>query len=98
MNWILNLISKLFLKPKIVESEIHTVKNCEILDDIWVQDGNKIYSGVIWSKTRRRILVSYCKDDNSFVDEWFITTNLSDETKIKKNNLTLYFNKPCFTD
>lgn len=98
MNWILNLISKLFLKPEVVKNEIHIVKNCEILDDVWIQDDDKIYSGIIWSKTRRRILVSYCKDDNSFVNEWFITTNLSDEIKIKKNNLTLYFNKPCFTD
>ena len=34
MNWILNLISKLFLKPEVVKNEIHTVKNCEILDDV----------------------------------------------------------------
>lgn len=98
MNWIKKILTKIFLKPKEIDKELITAKNCDILDDVWVQENEKIYSGFIYSKTRRRILISYCTNDNQFHDEYFMITNLSDDTKIQKNNLTLYFNKPCFTD
>ena len=97
MNWIIKILKKILPKPKEVNKEINTVKNCDLLDNVWVMDGENIYSGFIYSKTRRRILVSYCVEDQ-FHDEYFIITNLKDNTKIQKNNLTLYFNKPCFTD
>lgn len=89
---------RIFLKPKEFSREIITAKNCDLLDDIWIQDEDKIYSGFIYAKTRRRILVSYCTDDNQFHDEYFVITNLPDDTRIQKNNLILYFNKPCCTD
>lgn len=98
MNWIIKLLTKIFPKVKEANKEIITVKNCDILDTVWIKNGDNIYSGFIYSKTRRRILVTYCTDEDQFYDEYFIITNLKDNTKIEKNNLTLYFNKPCFTD
>ena len=98
MKWIKKILTRIFLKPKEIDRELITAKNCDILDTVWIQEENKFYSGFIYSKTRRRILVSYCTDDNQFHDEYFVITNLLDDTKIQKNNLILYFNKPCFTD
>lgn len=98
MNWIKKILTKIFLKPKIIDREEINARNCDLLDDVWIKEGDKIYSGFIYSKTRRRILVSYCTDDNQFHDEYFVITNLLDDSKIEKNNLTLYFKKPCFTD
>lgn len=89
----------MFLHPKLFSNTEPNVNSCEIFDDIWIKIGNQVYAGFIYGKTRRRLLVTYYDSKKEcFVDEWFITANLQDNTKIQKNNLTLYFNKPCFTD
>lgn len=97
MNWITKLLTKIFPKFSKLPSEEITAKNCDLLDNIWIKQDDQVYSGFIYAKTRRRILVSYCKNDQ-FFDEYFVITNLPDDAKIQKNNLTLYFKKPCFTD
>ncbi len=97
MSWITKLLTKIFPKFSKLSSDEITAKNCDLLDNVWIKQDDQIYSGFIYSKTRRRILVSYCKNDQ-FFDEYFIITNLPDDTKIIKNNLTLYFKNPCSTD
>lgn len=98
-GWIKTILSKLFLKPKIFSDTEINASNCDVFDDVWVKGKEKIYQGFIYGKTRRRILVSFYDDEEDrFIDEWFITTSLQDNTKIEKNNLILYFKKPCFTD
>lgn len=98
MNLLKKILIKMFSKVGVKSKDSITVGDCDILDTVWIKDNDKIYSGFIWEKTRRRLLVSYYKENEGFVDVSFVTTGLSKETKIEKNNLTLYFQKPCCTD
>lgn len=98
MNLLKKILIKMFSKVGVKPKDSITVGDCDILDTVWVKDDDKIYSGFVWEKTRRRLLVSYYKENEGFVDVSFVTTGLSKETKIEKNNLTLYFQKPCCTD
>ena len=98
MNLLKKILIKMFSKVGVKSKDSITVGDCDILDTVWIKDNDKIYSGFVWEKTRRRLLVSYYKENEGFVDVSFVTTGLSKETKIEKNNLTLYFQKPCCTD
>lgn len=98
MNLLKKILIKLFNRANVEPKTPYTAKDCDILDTVWIEDNGTLYSGFIWEKTRRRLLVSYYKENEGFVDVSFVTTGLSNETKIEKNNLILYFQKPCYTD
>lgn len=72
------------------------VPDPEEFDTVWVLDEDKLYSGFIFTKTRRRLLITYYKDFYGFIDVWFNYKGGLDP--IHKDNLILYFKDPCCTD
>lgn len=97
MSWIRKIINRLFLKLE-TEPEEQSPPRFEILDNVWVKKDDKIYSGFIFKTSRRKITVSYFKEGEGFIDETFLKSDLNEDETITKNDLTIYFKKPCFTD
>lgn len=97
MSWIRKIINRLFLKPEI-KIDTQDSPRFEILDNVWVKKDDKIYSGFIFKTSRRKITISYFIEDEGFIDETFLKSDLNENETVIKNDLTIYFKKPCFTD
>lgn len=70
-----------------------TLKDIDLLDNVWIKDGDSIWSGWIYTKEKDRIIVTYCDLEESLKD---IVALTKDEyaTKVTKNNIIIYFNDP----
>ncbi len=64
-----------------------TIRQLDLLDDVWVKDGDILYKGWVFDKTRRHITV--CYDDFDY--KFRIT---GQEYVVEQENKTLYCNKP----
>lgn len=95
MSWIKKIINRLFLNSNIEVPEKDLKP--QLLDNIWVYENNKLYSGCIWDISRRKITITFYKDGEGFIDETLLKSDIKDNC-ITKNNITVYFRKPCFTD
>lgn len=87
------IIQKICKSPN---TYFHETLDPEEFDTVWILDDDKLYSGFIFTKTRRRLLITYYKDFCGFTDVWFNYKGGSDP--IYKDNLILYFKNPCSTD
>lgn len=97
MNWWTKFIDKLFLvfKGDSTKEKDNLVRE---FDAIWLKKGDDIYDGFVYEKTRRRILVTYFCGESGFKEVWFPLTTSSKTQVIKKDDMILYFEKPCSTD
>lgn len=70
-----------------------TLKDIDLLDNVWIKDGDSIWSGWIYAKEKDRIIVTYCDLEEPLKD---IVALTKDEyaTKVTKNNIIIYFNDP----
>lgn len=86
---ITQLIKKLTVQPESQKKEI-TVKDLQILDDIWIEEDGEIYKGWIWDISRRCITVVYGEDLRDFKFQIPRPMNVGE---IIQGNKTLYCNK-----
>ena len=64
-----------------------TIRQLDFLDDVWVKDGDILYKGWVFDKTRRHIVVCYDIYDYKF-------RIAGQEYTIEQENKILYCNKP----
>ena len=72
-------------------SELKTIKDLDILDDVWVEENGEIRQAWIFEKTRKHISIVYCDDCSDYKFQIFKPFNV---TEFKENNKILYCNKP----
>lgn len=89
--WLTKLISKLTKTPKVNQTKVKTVKDLQLMDDIWIKENEDIYSGWIWDISRRCITVIYGEDLRDF--RFQIPRPLTNTT-IEQDNKILYCNNP----
>lgn len=84
-----------FLKDLITEIEVSkslkTVKDLDLLDDVWIKEDNVIYKGWIFDISRRHITVIY---DNAQRDYKFQLLKPLNRLTIEQDNKILYCNEP----
>lgn len=88
--WLTKLISKI-KKQENPEPKTKTVKDLDLMDDIWIKEDNEIYTGWIWDISRRCITVLYGED---LRDYKFQIPRPMNVPEIRQDNKILYCNKP----
>lgn len=87
-------LKKFILKYKKEEDkkvEPKTVKDLQLMDDIWVKENGEIYSGWVWDISRRCLTVIY----NDGLDDYkFQIPRPLTVTQIEQDNKILFCNKP----
>ena len=73
------------------ETTLKTVKDLQLLDDVWIKEDEEIYTGWIWDISRRCITVVYGEDLRDFR---FQIPRPMNATTIVQDNKILYCNKP----
>lgn len=71
--------------------EPKTVKDLQLMDDIWVKEDGEIYSGWVWDISRRCVTVIYGED---LRDYKFQMQKPLNRTDIEQDNKILFCNKP----
>ena len=71
--------------------EPKTVKDLQLMDDIWVKEDGEVYSGWIWDISRRCVTVVYGED---LRDYRFQMQKPLNRTTIEQDNKILFCNKP----
>lgn len=71
--------------------EPKTVKDLQLMDDIWVKEDGEIYSGWVWDISRRCVTVIYGED---LRDCKFQMQKPLNRTSIEQDNKILFCNKP----
>ena len=77
--------------PETKQSKIKTIKDLQLMDDVWIKEDGEIYSGWVWDISRRCITVIYGEDLRDF--RFQIPRPMTNIT-IEQNNKILYCNKP----
>ena len=88
--WLTKLISKI-KKQENPEPKIKTVKDLDLMDDIWIKEDNEIYTGWIWDISRRCITVLYGEDLRDYKFQIPRPMNVSE---IEQDSKILYCNNP----
>jgi len=73
------------------DATLKTVKDLQLLDDVWIKEDEEIYTGWIWDISRRCITVVYGEDLRDFR---FQIPRPMNATTIIQDNKILYCNKP----
>ena len=71
--------------------EPKTVKDLQLMDDIWVKEDGEIYSGWVWDISRRCITIIYGEDIRDYKFQMQKPLN---RTTIEQDNKILFCNKP----
>ena len=71
--------------------EPKTVKDLQLMDDIWVKEDGEVYSGWIWDISRRCVTVVYGED---LRDYRFQMQKPLNRITIEQDNKILFCNKP----
>lgn len=88
--WLTKLISKI-KRQENPKPKIKTVKDLDLMDDIWIKEDNEIYTGWIWDISRRCITVIYGED---LRDYKFQIPRPMNVPEIRQDNKILYCNEP----
>lgn len=88
---IFNRIKELFIPVEVEEKPPVTVKDLQIMSDIWIKEDGEIYSGWVWDISRRCITVIYGEDSRDF--RFQIPRPLTC-TQIEQDGKVLYCNNP----
>ena len=89
--WLTKLISKITKNPEEKISNPKTVKDLQLMDDIWIKEDGELYTGWIWDISRRCITVVYGEDSRDYK---FQIPRPMTATKIEQDNKILFCNKP----
>lgn len=77
--------------PETNQVKLKTVKDLQLMDDIWIEEDNEIYTGWVWDISRRCITVIYGPDLKDF--RFQIPRPLT-SCVIEQDNKILYCNSP----
>ena len=88
--WLTKFISK-FKKETSPVTNPKTLKDLQVMDDIWIKEDGELYTGWVWDISRRCITVIYGED---LRDYRFQIPRPLTGTTIDQDNKTLYCNKP----
>lgn len=89
--WLTKLIAKFTKSPEQNPIKLKTVKDLQLMDDIWVKEDGEIYSGWVWDISRRCVTVIYGED---LRDYKFQMQKPLNRTSIEQDNKILFCNKP----
>ena len=89
--WLTKFIAKLTKSPEQNPIKLKTVKDLQLMDDIWIKEDGELYKGWIWDISRRCITVVYGEDLRDF--RFQIPRPLTN-TIIEQGNKILYCNNP----
>ena len=89
--WLTKLIAKFTKSPEQKPVKLKTVKDLQIMDDVWIKEDEEIYNGWIWDISRRCITVIYGEDSRDFR---FQIPRPMNATIILQDNKILYCNNP----
>ena len=64
MNILNKIISIFNPPPNITPPSKKTIRQLDLLSDVWVKDGDIVYKGMVWDITRRHITVIYGEDSS----------------------------------
>ena len=87
---IMNFFKNLFQDIEIKQT-IKTIKDLDILDDVWIEESGIIRQAWVFEKTRKHICVVYSDDFTDYKFQIYKPFNISE---FKQGNKTLYCNKP----
>ena len=76
-------------EPKSVN--LKTVKDLQLMDDVWIKEDNEVYMGWVWDISRRCITVVYGEDIRDYK---FQIQKPLNRTTIEQDNKILFCNKP----
>lgn len=77
--------------PEETSVKLKTVKDLQLMDDIWIEENDEIYTGWVWDISRRCITVIYGEDLRDFR---FQIPRPMTSCVIEQDNKILYCNKP----
>lgn len=87
-KWFKNLFNS---KTEIeVVKKLITIAEIDVLDTVWIKDGDSIIEGWVFNKTKKSIVI--VTGDNEYI---FHYKRPFTQTEIEFNKNVLYFNKPC---
>ena len=89
--WLTKFISNLTKNPEQTPIKQKTVKDLQLMDDIWIKEDEELYTGWIWDISRRCITVVYGEDSRDYK---FQIPRPMTAIKIEQDNKILYCNKP----
>ena len=89
--WLTKLISKATKNPEVKTSNPKTIKDLQLMDDVWIKDDDEVYVGWIWDISRRCITVVY---GEGLRDYKFQIQKPLNRTTIEQDNKILFCNKP----
>ena len=70
---------------------VKTIKDLQLMDDIWVKEDDTIFKGWVWDISRRCIIVVYGEDLRDY--RFQIPRPLTSQ-EIQQDNKILFCNKP----
>ncbi len=88
MNILNKIISIFNPPPNITPPSKKTIRQLDLLSDVWVKDGDIVYKGMVWDITRRHITVIYGEDSS------YKFRISKQEDIIEQDNKILYCNEP----
>lgn len=77
--------------PEEKKVNLRTVKDLQLLDDVWVKEDGEIYTGWIWDISRRCITVVY---GENLRDYKFQIPKPANVSEIQQDSKILYCNEP----
>ena len=89
--WLIKFIAKFTKSPEQNPIKLKTVKDLQLMDDIWIKEDGEIYTGWIWDISRRCITVVYGEGLRDY--KFQIQKPLS-RTSIEQDGKILFCNKP----
>ena len=89
--WLTKLISKVMKDPEPKKVNLKTVKDLQLMDDVWIKEDDEVYMGWIWDISRRCITVIY---GEGLRDYKFQIQKPLNRTSIEQDGKTLFCNKP----
>lgn len=89
--WLTKFISKLTKNPEKRSINTKSIKDLQLMDDVWISEDGELYTGWVWDISRRCITVVYGEDLRDF--RFQIPRPLTNVT-IEQDNKILYCNKP----
>lgn len=84
---ILDKLISIFSPPLVTPPSFKTIRSLDILDTVWVKDGDILYEGWVFDISRRHITVCYGDVDYKF------RINKQEDT-IEQDGKILYCNNP----
>lgn len=86
-------------KSKKMEKPLKTLKELDLLDDVWVKDKDGIiYKGWIFHINKHHLIVLVPLEEKMSLEFRFNITRPLTQTEIVQGSRTLFLNEPCISE